>query len=118
MKPLPQDEHSANDLWGYQPNAAGWGTPNEGQRLRAARLERRYRTVAKVCIWALLLSGFYMLGRNTVAQTHPVQSNVHFRIKAAALKNGTRSCELDFREDCLVCLHKDTAGLTTITSHC
>lgn len=106
-----------NYLMGYGEAAKlDFGTPGEAQRLRAARLERRFRAVAKVCIWFLILAGSYVAGLNTRHdQVQPIPG-IQYRMKAASLAVGESACELD-PQGCLVCAHREARGII-VSTHC
>lgn len=103
----------------YLMNAHGLGTPNEAARARCARIEHLWRRAfsigGAVIVILVALGGYgYVARRDDPA----VSTGVAYYVKAQNLRAGSRACELDPHEGCLVCMHKDTSGLATVSAHC
>lgn len=87
---------------------------------RGELLERYFAQVFKPSVWALTLAGAFLVGLS-VRHTLPepiLSSGDDYHRKAARLVAGEIAVEHDRREHCLVLLHKDAAGMASVSWHC
>lgn len=110
----------------FMPNLSSIGTPGEARRDRATQLERAYDRAfvvgAAIIVLLVTLGGYGYLSASSdsvrAQPPLPIQTGVHYRIKAAHLLPGKMLCELDQHEGCLVCMHKDASGMPVVSNHC
>lgn len=105
----------------YYPNQHGLGTPTEQEKIKAVRLEKKFRKVCKIVAFVLVLAVVFMAGLSARESHEMVPTTKQpvdvYRQKAAKLLAGQSRFELD-RLNCLVGIHKDATGQIVVSEHC
>lgn len=100
------------------------GLPGLREQRRREKIDRWWRRVWRVAMWAILLAAFFAAGYNTrlnvteaKRRAEVVQDMGWTRI-AMTIPQGKRKCAVEWHEGCLVCIHRALGGASVKSSHC
>lgn len=109
---------------GREPERGGGadlGLPGLREQRSREKRDRIWRRVWRICMWALLLAGFFALGYNTRVNLSEAQrraevvQDMGWKRIAMLVPQGKRKCAMDWREGCLVCEHRTLGGTVKST---